>query len=203
MSWQWPCWYNCCQMFCHFTESGEVETMHGDVGRQFKKLTVFLDGDSHLLAPAHFPASCVCVVFPRGAEKSFVLLLRKPQNVKWLIIKNREEKNLNDLTKPLQSHMLDRLAKPWKSHRKLSIVLCVCMKNLQAFVVVMNRFTWHISPWAIILTLYLGFSSKVSRPDKLAVHVFEVDEDVDKDEVSSLSEDMDGVKKHPLLIFSF
>lgn len=26
--------------------------------------------------------------------------------------------------------------------------------------------------------------SKVSRPDKLAVHVFEVDEDVDKDEVS-------------------
>lgn len=48
-----------------------------------------------------------------------------------------------------------------------------------------------------------GFSSKVSRPDKLAVHVFEVDEDVDKDEVSSLSEDMDGVKKYPLLIFSF
>lgn len=93
MSWQWPCWYNCCQIFCHFTESGEVETMHRDVGRQFKKLTVFLDGDSHLLAPAHFPASCVCVVFPRGAEKSFVLLLRKPQNVKWLIIKNREEKN--------------------------------------------------------------------------------------------------------------
>lgn len=28
------------------------------------------------------------------------------------------------------------------------------------------------------------FFSKVSRPDKLAVHVFEVDEDVDKDEVS-------------------
>lgn len=28
------------------------------------------------------------------------------------------------------------------------------------------------------------FYSKVSRPDKLAVHVFEVDEDVDKDEVS-------------------
>lgn len=27
-------------------------------------------------------------------------------------------------------------------------------------------------------------NSKVSRPDKLAVHVFEVDEDVDKDEVS-------------------
>lgn len=29
--------------------------------------------------------------------------------------------------------------------------------------------------------------SKVSRPDKLAVHVFEVDEDVDKDEVSLFS----------------
>lgn len=29
--------------------------------------------------------------------------------------------------------------------------------------------------------------SKVSRPDKLAVHVFEVDEDVDKDEVSPTS----------------
>lgn len=29
--------------------------------------------------------------------------------------------------------------------------------------------------------------SKVSRPDKLAVHVFEVDEDVDKDEVSLIS----------------
>lgn len=29
--------------------------------------------------------------------------------------------------------------------------------------------------------------SKVSRPDKLAVHVFEVDEDVDKDEVSVIS----------------
>lgn len=43
----------------------------------------------------------------------------------------------------------------------------------------------------------------MSRPDKLAVHVFEVDEDVDKDEVSSLSEDMDSVKKPPLLIFSF
>lgn len=28
------------------------------------------------------------------------------------------------------------------------------------------------------------FYSKVSRPDKLAVHVFEVDEDADKDEVS-------------------
>lgn len=28
------------------------------------------------------------------------------------------------------------------------------------------------------------FYSKASRPDKLAVHVFEVDEDVDKDEVS-------------------
>ena len=27
------------------------------------------------------------------------------------------------------------------------------------------------------------FYSKVSRPDKLAVHVFEVDEEVDKDEV--------------------
>lgn len=31
---------------------------------------------------------------------------------------------------------------------------------------------------------YSLFYSKVSRPDKLAVHVFEVDEDVDKDEVS-------------------
>lgn len=31
------------------------------------------------------------------------------------------------------------------------------------------------------------FYSKVSRPDKLAVHVFEVDEDVDKDEVSFIS----------------
>lgn len=28
------------------------------------------------------------------------------------------------------------------------------------------------------------FHSKASRPDKLAVHIFEVDEDVDKDEVS-------------------
>lgn len=34
----------------------------------------------------------------------------------------------------------------------------------------------------IILTFM--FHSKVSRPDKLPVHVFEVDEDVDKDEVS-------------------
>lgn len=33
----------------------------------------------------------------------------------------------------------------------------------------------------------LVFYSKVSRPDKLAVHVFEVDEDVDKDEVSECS----------------
>lgn len=29
--------------------------------------------------------------------------------------------------------------------------------------------------------------SKVPRPDKLALHVFEVDEDVDKDEVSLIS----------------
>lgn len=32
--------------------------------------------------------------------------------------------------------------------------------------------------------MFLVLNSKVSRPDKLAVHVFEVDEDVDKDEVS-------------------
>lgn len=35
--------------------------------------------------------------------------------------------------------------------------------------------------------LLLLFPSKVPRPDKLAVHVFEVDEDVDKDEVSKNS----------------
>lgn len=35
--------------------------------------------------------------------------------------------------------------------------------------------------------LLLLFPSKVPRPDKLAVHVFEVDEDVDKDEVSENS----------------
>lgn len=34
------------------------------------------------------------------------------------------------------------------------------------------------------MEMLLYFDSKVSRPDKLAVHVFEVDEDVDKDEVS-------------------
>lgn len=37
------------------------------------------------------------------------------------------------------------------------------------------------SDWLFSLLL---FTSKVPRPDKLAVHVFEVDEDVDKDEVS-------------------
>lgn len=42
--------------------------MHRDVGRQFKKLTVFLDGDSHLLAPAHFPASCVRCVSTRSRK---------------------------------------------------------------------------------------------------------------------------------------
>lgn len=44
------------------------------------------------------------------------------------------------------------------------------------------------------------FYSKVSRPDKLAVHVFEVDEDVDKDEVSLyptfLLEDLKNVRYH-------
>lgn len=36
----------------------------------------------------------------------------------------------------------------------------------------------------LLTFLLLLFTSKVPRPDKLAVHVFEVDEDVDKDEVS-------------------
>lgn len=40
----------------------------------------------------------------------------------------------------------------------------------------------------LLLThLLLLFTSKVPRPDKLAVHVFEVDEDVDKEEVSKNS----------------
>lgn len=37
----------------------------------------------------------------------------------------------------------------------------------------------------LLMRIDIKFHSKVSRPDKLAVHVFEVDEDVDKDEVSS------------------
>lgn len=39
----------------------------------------------------------------------------------------------------------------------------------------------------LLTHLLLLFTSKVPRPDKLAVHVFEVDEDVDKDEVSKNS----------------
>lgn len=51
------------------------------------------------------------------------------------------------------------------------------------------------------------FYSKVSRPDKLAVHVFEVDEDVDKDEVSlyptSSSKDLNNVKYHCWFFVAF
>lgn len=39
----------------------------------------------------------------------------------------------------------------------------------------------------LLTHLLLLFTSKVPRPEKLAVHVFEVDEDVDKDEVSENS----------------
>lgn len=43
---------------------------------------------------------------------------------------------------------------------------------------------WSFNDFFLNLLYIHSFYSKVPRPDKLAVHVFEVDEDVDKDEVS-------------------
>lgn len=48
-------------------------------------------------------------------------------------------------------------------------------------------YIWNLYKGFVLTHLLLLFTSKVPRPDKLAVHVFEVDEDVDKDEVSKNS----------------
>lgn len=87
--WSWQC--HCCQMFCNFTESGEVENNTLWRGSPVKNLTLFSDqSDSYLLAQFQFSSrqhtpqrvSRNAQVLPFNTQLQNCLLKEKDENIR-------------------------------------------------------------------------------------------------------------------------